>query len=225
MRLQGIKYTGLPSGTSSWANMESTFRAMQMLVRGTANRPFMRHSGGALYIGSNAKVIGRRFISHDGRLILEDGALVQGTARSGLTFGADVSIGHGTMIRPSSLYGGEAGSGLKMGNRSSIGAMGFVGCSGSIVIGNDVMIGPGAFLFSENHVFDALDETIKSQGVRRGFLTIGDDCWIGGGARLMSGVCVGQGAVVAAGSVVTHDVSPFSVVGGVPARLLKLRGS
>ena len=54
-------------------------------------------------------------------------------------------------------------------------------------------------------------------------VTIGHDCWIGSGARIMGGVSVGTGAVVAAGAVVTHDVPPYAIVAGVPAKVLRFR--
>ena len=54
-------------------------------------------------------------------------------------------------------------------------------------------------------------------------VAIGHDCWIGSGARIMGGVSIGTGAVVAAGAVVTHDVPPYAIVGGVPARVLRYR--
>lgn len=52
---------------------------------------------------------------------------------------------------------------------------------------------------------------------------IGNDCWIGDGAKILSGVTVGDGALIGAGAVVTRDVAPYSVVGGVPAKLIKMR--
>lgn len=54
-------------------------------------------------------------------------------------------------------------------------------------------------------------------------VVIGNDVWIGHGCQIMSGVTIGDGAVIAAGSVVTHDVEPYSIVGGVPARLIRKR--
>lgn len=56
-----------------------------------------------------------------------------------------------------------------------------------------------------------------------GNIVIDDDVWIGYGATIMSGVHVGQGAIIAAGSVVTKDVAPYSIVGGVPAKIIKYR--
>lgn len=55
------------------------------------------------------------------------------------------------------------------------------------------------------------------------FVVVGNDCWIGHGVRLIQGVTVGDGAVVLAGAVVTKDVPPYAIVGGVPARVLKYR--
>ncbi|MCA4133068.1 DapH/DapD/GlmU-related protein [Arthrobacter sp. M4] len=162
-------------------------------------------------------------IAHEGRLVIEDFAEVQGLAKGGLNFGKDVSIGRGVMIRPSSYYGGEVGVGLWVGDRSSFGAGCFIGCSGEIRIGDDVMLGPGVRLFSENHLFDDNAATIKSQGVLREHLIIGDNVWVGSGATITAGVTVGSGAVIAAGSVVTKDVPDNAVVAGVPAKVLRSR--
>ncbi|MFE5835280.1 acyltransferase [Arthrobacter sp. NPDC056493] len=156
-------------------------------------------------------------------MVVEDFAEVQGLAKYGLNFGTDVSVGRSTLIRPSSYYGGEIGVGLWVGDRSSFGAGCFIGCSGEIRIGNDVMLGPGVKLFSENHAFADTGRTIKSQGVERSYLTVGDDTWIGSGATVTAGVTIGSGVVVAAGSVVTRDVPDGAVVAGVPAKILRLR--
>jgi acetyltransferase-like isoleucine patch superfamily enzyme len=80
-------------------------------------------------------------------------------------------------------------------------------------MGNDVMLGPGVKLFSENHIFTETAQTIKSQGVERGILTIGNDVWIGSGVTVTAGVTIGSGVVIAAGSVVA----------GVPAKVLRTR--
>ena len=63
----------------------------------------------------------------------------------------------------------------------------------------------------------------KQEGVSKGDIIVDDDVWIGYGAKIMSGVHIGQGAVVAAGAVVTKDVPPYAIVGGVPAKVIKYR--
>lgn len=61
------------------------------------------------------------------------------------------------------------------------------------------------------------------EAVSKGDITVGDDVWIGYGATILSGVHIGQGSVVAAGAVVTKDVPPYAIVGGVPTRIIKYR--
>ncbi|HBI63202.1 MAG TPA: acetyltransferase [Lachnospiraceae bacterium] len=65
----------------------------------------------------------------------------------------------------------------------------------------------------------------ETEGVSKGNIIVDDDVWIGYGSAVLSGVHIGQGAVVAAGAVVTRDVPPYAVVGGVPARVIKYRFS
>lgn len=218
-----LRFEGLSTRDNAIASAQMFSRAAPMFLRGAAIKPWLRHSVGPLYVGRGAKLSNRQMISHEGRLVIEDFAHVQGLAQHGLNFGKDVSIGAGCLIRPSSNYGGKVGAGLWVGDRSSFGSGCFVGCSGEIRIGQDVMFGPGVRLFSENHVFEDTTKTIKSQGVSREFLTIGDDVWVGSGVTITAGVTIGNGVVIAAGSVVTKDIADMTVVGGVPARVLRLR--
>jgi len=220
------RFFGLESPSAlRLADLSFVLRVLPMAVRGLLRKPFVGSGHGPLFIGRHVRLSGLSRVRHTGRLVIEDGAEVQGLAKRGLNFGSDVSIGPGSMIRPSSYYGGEVGEGLVMGDRSSMGAGCFIGCSGYIEIGNDVMLGPGVRVFSENHVFVDTSTTIKSQGVVRGTVHIGDDCWIASGATITANVRIGSGVVVAAGSVVTSDVPDNAVVAGIPARVLRYRGA
>jgi acetyltransferase-like isoleucine patch superfamily enzyme len=207
------------------ASIRTSIRAAAMLARGVPHKALLGSSVGPLYLGAGARIRNPGMISHTGRLVLEDYAEVHGLSTEGISFGASVSIGRGTLIRPSSYYGGEAGVGLRFGDRSSIGPGGYIGCSGRVAVGNDVMMGPGVSIFSEDHDFASTRATIKSQGVIRSYAIIEDDVWIGSGATITAGVTVGRGAVVAAGSVVTRNVDPYTLVGGIPARIIRHRAT
>jgi acetyltransferase-like isoleucine patch superfamily enzyme len=101
----------------------------------------------------------------------------------------------------------------------------------SLTIGNFVSIADDVkFLLGGGHQYQGLSTfpfltkyfaTLES--VTKGPIVVGDDVWIGYGATVLSGVTIGQGAIVAAGSIVTHDVAPYSIVGGNPAKLIKFR--
>lgn len=80
-------------------------------------------------------------------------------------------------------------------------------------------IGPRVMFETVNH--GLVYEPNKGRGARTQPITIEDEVWIGGGSIITQGVTVGRGAVVAAGSVVTEDVEPDTVVGGAPARFIK----
>ena len=119
----------------------------------------------------------------------------------------------------------EAGEGLKVGNNSNIGAYSYIGCSGYIEIGDNVMMGPRVNLMSENHNYSDLNHSMKSQGVTRSYIIIEDDVWIGVNSTILAGVRIGSGSIIAAGAVVTKDVPKNSIVGGIPAKIIRSRNS
>lgn len=94
-------------------------------------------------------------------------------------------------------------------------------------IGNKVMIASNvAFLNSDDHRFDVLGRAMWDSGRGDRFqIVVEDDVWIGHGAILLSPVTIGRGSIVAAGSVVTRDVPRYAIVGGNPAKIIKMRFS
>jgi acetyltransferase-like isoleucine patch superfamily enzyme len=101
----------------------------------------------------------------------------------------------------------------------------FITARALISIGNDVLIGPYTVINSANHEFVSPTSPIRLQGHVKKPITIEDDVWIGANVTIVAGVTLGKGSVVAAGAVVTHDVPPYHVVAGVPARVMKKRGN
>ncbi|UYN98934.1 MAG: acyltransferase [Devosia sp.] len=97
--------------------------------------------------------------------------------------------------------------------------------SGRVRCGHGVRIASHVSLVGFNHGFDDPDVPIYLQKHESLGITIEDDVWIGAGASVVDGVTVGRGAVIAAGAVVSKDVPPMAIVGGVPGRVLRYRGS
>jgi len=100
----------------------------------------------------------------------------------------------------------------------------FISTGGTITVGNYVMFGPGVKLIAQNHdISDWTKPMIFSSKYNVGHVVIEDDVWIGANAIIVSGVKIGRGSVIAAGAVVTHTVPPYTIVAGVPAKVVKNR--
>lgn len=94
---------------------------------------------------------------------------------------------------------------------------------GLISIGDDVRIAPFVQMIAGNHNFDDVTRPIAKQGLTPAPIVIENDVWVAGRVILTAGVRVSSGSILAAGAVVTKDVAPFSIMGGVPAKLLRRR--
>ena len=111
---------------------------------------------------------------------------------------------------------------VELGDYSGIGIRAQL--NGKVVIGDNVMMGPDVCIYTKNHAFARTDIPMNKQGVDvERPVVIENDVWIGARVIILPGVHIGTGAVVGAGSVVTKDVPCYAVVGGNPARILKMR--
>jgi acetyltransferase-like isoleucine patch superfamily enzyme len=110
---------------------------------------------------------------------------------------------------------------IKIGRDSLIGEYTVIRGQGGVQIGDRVYTSPQTQIIAVNHVFDDPDLPFIDQGITAEGIVIEDDVWLGSGAIITDGVRIGRGAVVAAGAVVTHDVAPHTVVGGIPARPIR----
>ncbi len=119
--------------------------------------------------------------------------------------------------------GAEFTSSIKIGDYSGIGERAWL-LSDGITIGNYVMMGPECIIITSDHRIDNPALPMCGQGFTKVLpVTIEDDVWIGARVTILKGVTIGKGAVVGAGSVVTKDVPPYAVVGGNPAKVIKMR--
>jgi maltose O-acetyltransferase len=128
--------------------------------------------------------------------------------------GSDINVESGVTF--------GSGRGISLGSRSGLGIDSDL--HGTITIGEDVMMGPRCTMLSRDHAFPRTDIPMAQQGFQADRpIAIGDDVWIGANVTITAGVRVGRGSILAAGSVVTRDVPDFSIVGGVPAQVIRNR--
>jgi maltose O-acetyltransferase len=114
------------------------------------------------------------------------------------------------------------GKSVRVGNNSGIGINAFV--QRNVSIGNDVLMGRDVVIMTTSHEFSDTSIPMRLQGGKEvDPVIIGNDVWIGSRAIILPGVKIGNGSIIGAGAVVTRNVDPYSVVGGVPAKLIKKR--
>lgn len=113
---------------------------------------------------------------------------------------------------------------LEVGENCAIGSNVEIIChKANIVISDGVRIASGTKFITNNHVYSDITKSVIDQPFIHQDIIIGKNVWIGTNAIILPGVSVGEGAIVAAGAVVTKDVRSFDIVGGIPAKRLKSR--
>lgn len=149
-------------------------------------------------------------------VVLERGVLV--FHPENIELGDNVYVGHNTMLK------GYYRNLMQIGSNTWIGQNCFLHSGGGIRIGDFVGIGPGVQILTLAHEFEEeLEAPIITRPQVYKSVTIADRCDVGVGSILLPGVTIGTGAMIGAGSVVTQDVEPYTVVAGNPARLIRRR--
>lgn len=192
------------------------------VIRGFWKGLFLKKRKGIVFVGKKVKIKHANHITTAGGLTIGDYCQINALSKGGIEFGNNVSLGSGTIIECTGVIR-ELGETLKIGNHVGFAQNCFVEVRGNISIGNDCIFASGVSMAAENHNFSDVENPIRLQGATRKGITIEDDCWVGTNAAILDGVTIGKGCVVAAGAVVNKDVPPYSIVGGVPAKILKSR--
>ena len=149
---------------------------------------------------------------------LSIGRFVEFSSPQNISFGNEIYIVDGAVLRADD---GIIIVGDKLAVNGNVRIV--ADCGGKIIIGNSVMIGPNTVIRASNHQLKDAAKDIWLQGQTGGTITIGDDVWIAANVVILAGVRVGSHSVIAAGAVVTKDVPEYSVIGGVPAKLIRKR--
>ena len=192
---------------------------LMAVVRFLARRGMLRPRYARLAL----RLFARRFLTRSGRRIRLDGLAF---VASGVTIeigrqgrvelGRWSWIGHGAKVR---CHEGL----VSIGAKSVLGQECTISAYQRVSIGRECVIADRAMLIDFDHNTDDVERPIRVQGIRKRDVRVGNNVWIGYGACILRGVTVGDNAIVGAGAVVTRDVPANAVVGGVPARVIRMR--
>ncbi|MGQ9491507.1 MAG: acyltransferase [Anaerolineae bacterium] len=155
-----------------------------------------------------------------GRNVYLDQGVYLHACPQGITVGDNTFVMHGAVLHVYN-FRNLPHAFIRIGRDSLIGELNVLRGQGGITVGDRVYTAPLVQILAVNHVYDDPTRPMVEQGITAEGIVIEDDVWIGAGAIITDGVTVGRGAVVAAGAVVTADVPAHTVVGGVPARVLR----
>lgn len=157
---------------------------------------------------------------HLGRNVYLDQGVYLHACPDGIVIGENSFVMHGAVLHVYN-FRNLPHAFIHIGRDSLIGELNVLRGQGGISIGDRAYTAPLVQILAVNHVYADPTRPMIEQGITAEGIVVEDDVWIGAGAIITDGVTVGRGAVVAAGAVVTQDVPPHTVVGGVPARVLK----
>ena len=193
---------------------QSLNKRATMLIRG-----FLK-TGKKVFIGSNTKILNPQNIVFGKNVTIDKHTIIDGFSSEKIILGDCVKIGAFSNLNSTSHFS-KYGIGLKMGNNSAIGDYTHFGAAGGIEIGNDVIMGSYISFHSENHNFSDISKLIREQGVTSKGIKLGNNIWVGAKVTFLDGCVVGNNSVVAAGAVVNGIYPENSIIGGVPAKILK----
>lgn len=197
-------------------------KKITMIIRGLVNKPFFKKAKGTLFIGKKCDIRCKKKIEFLGSATIEDYTKIDALSKGGVKIGNNFSIGRNSIIECTGVLR-KLGETLEIGENVGIAANAFIAVRGNVKIGSNTIFGPGVSIHAENHNFSDLEKPIRLQGATRKGITIGEDCWIGSKAVILDGVNIGNHVIVAAGAVVNKDIPDYSIVGGVPAKVIKMR--
>ncbi|MCC5916111.1 MAG: acyltransferase [Cryomorphaceae bacterium] len=199
-----------------WDQVWSMLRGCKLLFLG--KNPKMALLGRGVRFFNTPKITFGKFLK------LGDRVYLSALGKKGITLGNNVSIGaYSRVVVSTSLN--HIGEHITIGNNVGIGEYAYLGGAGGLTIDDDCIVGQYLSCHPENHVADDLETPIRFQGVTRKGIYIGKNCWIGSKVTILDGVQIGDGCIIAAGAVVNKSFPANSIIGGVPAKILKTRSA
>jgi acetyltransferase-like isoleucine patch superfamily enzyme len=225
------KFMGVDDDRLTWAASADSHASMRdvlyyayrkgfwQLVRGTAFRPRLGHSG-RFFLGRGTRILFPKRLRVGSNVAVGDYVFMNCYGRTGVELGDRVRLREFGWIQVTSHLS-NPGEGIVVGPDTYIGPHCILGGAAGIAIGREVTMGAYVQLLAEDHSFGDTTKPVGRQGVRRRGIKLGDGCWLGNSVIVLDGVHIGDRAVVGAGSVVTRDIPPGAVAAGNPARVIR----
>lgn len=180
---------------------------------------FILQMEGLAAIENNVRLRFANYIKLGHGVYIDQGTYLHACPK-GIDIGRETIVMHGAILHVYN-FRNLPQSGIKIGRDCLIGEYSVIRGQGGVQIGDRVYTSPYTQIIAVNHVFDDPNLPFVEQGITAQGIIIEDDVWLGAGSIVTDGVRIGKGAVIAAGAVVTKDVPPHTVVGGVPAKPIK----
>ncbi len=204
------------------AEIPSGLLATFMLARGGELLRGVLRTRRPVLLGPGVRLRGRGRIKFGRFVSIGPECTIDGYGSTGTSLGDGSRLGRGCVVTVTSHLS-RLGRGFSLGPNSGLGDYCHIGASGGIAIGRGRHRGTVRVAALQEHVFKDVDTPIRLQGTTEQGIVIEDNCWIGARVTILDGTVIGSGSVVAAGAVVKGVFPPMSVLGGVPARVLKGR--
>ncbi|GAA5038689.1 hypothetical protein GCM10011506_36820 [Marivirga lumbricoides] len=198
----------------TYTQVRSLLRGMKMIFKGKKNKMAL--------LGRGVRIVNSHKFTYGRFMKLGDFVYISALGKKGIKMGSNVSLGSFSRVVVATTLD-NPGEGICIGDNVGIGEFAYLGGAGGLEIGNDCIVGQYFSCHPENHNYEDHEKLIRMQGVSRKGIKIGANCWIGSKVTILDGVEVGEGSVIAAGAVVTKSFPAYSIIGGVPAKLIKTR--
>ena len=192
--------------------------ALGLLLRSKLYPVLLGSTGRGVVFGSNV------VLRHPGKLrlksniVIDDNSVLdaKGSDNHGIDIGDNVFVGRNTIIY---CQNGD----VEIGDNANIGSNCQIFSARKVRIGKNVLVAAYTYLVGGGHIYEDPDLPIIEQGRTATGIEIGDNVWLGASVKVLDGVTIGEGAIIAAGAVVTEDIPAFAIAGGIPAKVIKLR--
>jgi acetyltransferase-like isoleucine patch superfamily enzyme len=172
------------------------------------------------FLSRKSKLVGFEKMKFRNSTSIGENVKISSIGSKAFYFGNNFSIRDYSIIDAFGSIKKESGE-LVIGDNVGISEFCYFAIRGNLSIGNDVIIGPGVKIFTENHSFDIKNMNFRLQEEIRKDVIIGNNVWIGANSTILSGVNIGSNVVIAAGSVVNKNIESNCIYAGVPAKFIK----